>query len=135
MSTLARFPIDPNPNPYLKRDHTFRILTGAFQQPAYAATIAVALWAARTVVQPAQLTGAVTFTTASVGDSTADDQGPFVGDEVEFLLVSDSSTRTATFGTGFQPNGTLAVTTGKYAYISFVFNGVVWQEKGRTVTA
>lgn len=116
-------------------DNTYRKLSGDFQQPAFNANIAIKTKqnSYLTIVQPAQLTGAVTMSINT--DSGADDVAPFVGDEVEFLLQSDATSRIVTFGTGFAPNGTLTVTTGKYGYIKFKFNGTVWQETSRTVTA
>lgn len=112
-------------------DNTDRIRDNQFQTPAYASTVTLAVRASFTLVQPAALTGAVTFA-INVGSATT---GPYVGDVTMLLLVSDGTTRTATFGTGFAPNGTLAVTTAKYASISFMFNGTAWIETGRTVTA
>ncbi|EHQ30022.1 hypothetical protein [Mucilaginibacter paludis] len=111
------------------RDNTDRILKRDYQTPAYSATIALAIAAvnAFTYINPTTLTGAVTF--------TANVDTPLIGDELVFLLDSDATTRTATFGTGFASAGSLAVTTAKYAYIKFIFNGAVWQETGRTVTA
>ena len=128
MSTLARFTGLPN------KDNTSRIITNDFQQPAFVTPLALVITKAKTLVQPAQLTGIVTIT-ANVGDDAADDLQPFVGDEVEFLLQSDGTSRVVTFGTGFTPNGTLSVTTGKFGYIKFMFYCATWQETNRTVTA
>ena len=128
MSTLARTTGAPN------RDNTGANLAYDFQQPAFASTIALVLKKDNTLVQPAQLTGVVTFT-ANVGTGTADRIPPFVGQRVRFLLQSDGTSRVVTFGTGFAPNGTLSVTTAKFATIGFIFNGTVWQETGRTTTA
>ena len=126
MATTARFTdsigfIDAG------KDNTSRILNNQYLTPAYASTIALKPYMAYTLVNPAILTGAVTFTATVVA--------PFVGDRMTFLLVSDGTTRTATFGTGFLPTGTLAVTTAKNANISFIFNGTAWIETGRAVTA
>jgi|GEM_PF-1514931 len=134
MSTLSRFPLSTGANPFFKKDNTHRVLTGDFQTPAFASSIALNLSAFETIIQPATLTGAVTFT-ANVGDGAASENGPFVGDYVQFLLQSDGTTRTVTFGTGFAVNGTFAVTTGKYGSIGFMFNGTVWVELSRTITA
>ena len=134
MSTLSKFPTSTGANSYFKRDNTLRILTGDLQTPAYAATIALTITSNDTLVQPATLTGAVTFT-ANVGTGLADDGAPFLGDCLQFLLISDGTTRTATFGTGFAVNGTFAVTTGKYGSIQFIFNGALWVELSRTITA
>lgn len=129
MSTSARFNDGLSTFPGL--DNTDRIRNNAFLQPAYTSTIAIVPQTSYILVKPATLTGAVTFT-IGVGSTTTP---PYVGDKVEFLLVSDGTTRTATFGTGFTSTGTLAVTTAKYASISFMFNGTNWQEVGRVVTA
>jgi len=111
------------------KDNTDVIIKRDYQTPGYAATIALVIAAtnAITYINPVTLTGAVTF--------TANVDTPYIGDEMAFLLDSDATTRTVTFGTGFASVGTLAVTTAKYAYIKFIFNGIVWQETGRTVTA
>jgi hypothetical protein len=113
------------------KDNTDRILDNQYLTPAYAATIALKPTKSYTLVNVATLTGAVTFT-ATVGSSSTP---PYVGDVIDFMLVSDGTTRTATFGTGFQVNGTFAVTTGKYGAISFRFNGTYWIETSRVVTA
>lgn len=130
MSTTPRFGGQPN------KENTERAIKRGYLAPVYAATIALLAAGydsinAYHLVNPGVLTGAVTFT-IPVGTSTT---GPMVGDVVEFLLTPDGTSRVATFGTGFAPNGTLSVTTAKYATISFVFNGTAWVEKGRTVTA
>lgn len=132
MSNKPRFTGAPN------EDNTDRRIKNDFKAPAFAATIALAISGliGRTLVKPAALTGAVTFT-VNVTDPQSNDaeDGPFVGDTIEFFLVSDGTTRTATFGTGFLPTGTLAVTTAKYAYIAFKFNGTGYIETSRAVSA
>lgn len=112
-------------------DNTDRIRNNQFLEPAYAATIALAPYAAYTLVKPATLTGALTLT-AGVGAAGV---APFVGDKLEFLFTPDGTSRVVTFGTGFLPNGTLSVTTAKTANASFMFNGTAWVETSRTVTA
>ena len=111
-------------------DNTDRVRDNQFLQPAYAATIALVPTKSYTLVQTPALTGAVTFTVGVGTPATA----PYVGDKLEFLLQSDGTTRVATFGTGFTSTGILTVTTGKYATALFMFNGINWQEVGRTVT-
>lgn len=133
MSTLSRFPTSTGANKFFKRDNTFRILTGDYQTPAYASSLAIVANATETLIQQT-LTGAVTYT-VNVGAAAADDNYPFVGDVILFMLQSDSTSRTATFGTGFAVNGTFAVTTAKFATIQFIYNGSVWVEVSRTVTA
>lgn len=120
------------------QDNTARLFKNDYQTPAFASSIALAIegWAAKTIVQPATLTGIVTFT-ANVADPLSGDaaNGPFLGDEIEFYLVSDGTSRVVTFSTGFLPTGTLSVTTAKFAKISFKFNGTGWLESGRAVSA
>lgn len=130
MSTLPRI------SGAVNADNTFSVLAGDYQAPAFASTIAILIkqQAAKTLIKPATLTG-ITTISINVGDDTADDVGPYVGDEVAFFLVSDGTSRVVTFGTGFLPNGTLSVTTAKFAHISFKFNGAAWIETGRVVTA
>jgi hypothetical protein len=113
------------------RDNTDRIRNNDFQEPAFAATIAIKAFASYTLIKPATLTGVVTFS-ANVGDAS---NGPFVGDRMEFLFTPDGTSRVVTFGTGFLPTATLSVTTAKQAYIGFVFNGTGWIETGRAVNA
>ena len=127
MATTARF------TGAAGKDNTDRRAFNDFQAPAYSATIALAIkpHAANTLIQTAALTGVATIT-ANVGTSTT---APFIGDTLQLMLVSDGTSRVVTFGTGFLPNGTLSVTTAKYAIINFVFNGTGWLENGRTVSA
>lgn len=123
--TTSRFPSD------VSIDNTDRVLDNLYLNPAYAASLAVAPRVSNTLVQVQTLTGALAVT-VGVGSST---KPPFVGDNLRFLLVSDGTTRTVTFSTGFVANGTLAVTTAKFSTIAFIFNGTAWQETGRTTTA
>lgn len=127
MSALPRFTGAKN------TENTYVSFAADYQAPVFASTIAIAIkqQVAKTLIQPATLAGAVTFT-IGVGDAN---NPPYVGDRVEFLLVSDGTSRVATFGTGFLPTATLSVTTAKFAMISFIFNGTSWIEEGRSVTA
>jgi hypothetical protein len=118
------------------KDNTDRILKRGYLALAYAATLALDVLGynvlnAYHLINPVALTGNVTFTN-TVGTSV---DGPLVGDKLEFLLQSDATSRTATFGAGFAPNGPLVATTGKYATITFIFNGIAWLESFRTVSA
>lgn len=118
------------------KENTERAIKRGYLAPVFAATLSLSALGydsinAYHLVNPGVLTGAVTIT-APVGTATT---GPMVGDELEFLFTPDGTTRVVTFGTGFAPNGTLSVTTAKYATAVFIFNGTVWVEKGRTVTA
>lgn len=111
-------------------DNTERILKRGYIAPAYAAAIAVLIPSTigRMMVDPALLTGPVTFT------ATIDT--PMIGDELEFQLVADATNRVVTFdGGSFASAGTLTVVALKYGYIKFMYNGAVWQETGRALTA
>jgi hypothetical protein len=114
-------------------DNTGQALSLGFQSVAYGATIALTTkpFEAYTLVQVAQLTGALTMT-AGVGSSTTP---PFVGDEIQILFSADATNRVVTFSTGFLTSGTMTVSASKTATIRFIFNGTAWQEMGRTVTA
>lgn len=129
MSTLARLSGAKNSG------SSFASISGSYNTPAYAATLAVApkYQSAYSLIAPGALTGAMTVT-APVGDGTNDDVAPFVGDVIEFLFNA-ATTQVVTFGTGFASSGTLSVTGTKLANIVFVFNGTIWQERSRTVTA
>lgn len=130
MATVSRFTGLPN------KDNTDRIITNDYQAPAFAATIALSISKSKTIVKPAVLTGAVTFTANVVAPLTglaAD--GPFVGDSIEFYFTPDGTSRVVTFGTGFLPTATLSVTTAKFAVIVFKFNGTAWLEVSRAVSA
>jgi len=121
MPNTPRF--TPGPN----QDNTFRTVTQDYKAPAFAASIKVVATQQDTLVVPAQLTGAVTF--------TADTAQPYIGDKLRFLLKSDATGRAATFGTGFSSAGTLTLAASKEGYIEFIFNGTVWVEMGRALTA
>lgn len=127
MATTARFAGNAN------EDNTARGIKFGYQAPAYAASIAIATKEtdAKTLVNVAQLTGALTLT-IGVGTSTTP---PHVGDEVRFLFRSDGTNRVVTFGTGFVSSGTLTVTANKFASVLAVFNGTAWQVVSREITA
>lgn len=126
MSTLPRF------TGAAGVDNTDRRFFTDYQNPTYAASIAIATkpHAAKTVVQ-ITLGGALTLT-IGVGSSTTP---PMVGDEVQFLIKSDASIRVVTFSTGFQPAGTLSTVASKTVSATFVFDGTGWQEMGRAIQA
>jgi len=130
MANTSRFSSNP------AKENTARVLTYDYQTPAYAGAIALTVREANTTIKPGTLTGNPTFSVNVVSALTSSaNDGPFIGDTITFHLASDGTTRTATFGTGFLPTGTLAVTTGKYAIIKFEFNGTGWIEAFRAVSA
>ncbi len=112
------------------KDNTDRRAFNDYQNPTYAASIAIATkpHASKTLVQ-ITLAGALTLT-IGVGSSTTP---PMVGDEVLFLIKSDASIRVVTFSTGFQPAGTLSTAASKTVAATFVFDGTGWQETGRAI--
>lgn len=126
MSTTARFTGTKN------TENTDRGAFNDYQNPAYAASIAIATkpHASNTLVQ-ITLTGALTLTIGVGTASTA----PFVGDTVRFLIKSDASIRVITFSTGFQPAGTLSTVASKTVSADFMFDGTGWQEIGRAIQA
>lgn len=126
MATTARF--SPGPG----QDNTMRVVTRDYQTPVYAAAITVNTTQEKTLVKVGLLTGALTLN-LGVGSVT---NPPFVGDEVEFLFVADTTQRTVTIGTGAAGSAsTLVVAISKYGSLKFKFNGTVWQETDRTITA
>jgi hypothetical protein len=126
MATTSRF--IPGPG----QDNTYRTVTRDYQNPAYAASLAIVTTAEKTLVKVGQLTGALTLT-ASVGSAT---NPPFVGDEIEFLFGADSSSRTVTLSTGIAPSATtLVLVASKFGGLKLKFNGTIWQETDRSLTA
>lgn len=123
MSTEARYPAFTS----VGEDNTGRIITNDYQTPAYAASIALKLGAARTTVKVATLTGALSL--------TAETTRPMIGDELTVLFLADGTGRTVTFSTGFAPSATLAITASKRASATFTFDGAAWVETGRAIQA
>jgi hypothetical protein len=124
MSTTARYPLVTKPN----EDNTGNIVTNQYQALAYAATIALKLFAARTVVKVAQLTGALTI--------TAETTRPYIGDELTILFSADGTNRTVTLSTGLVGSAaTIVVTASKQASYTAVFDGTSWVETGRAIGA
>jgi len=116
------------------KDNTERLVKNDYQTPVYAATLTItpAVNCNKTLVIPATLTGAVTLN-IGVGTSTTD---PFIGDTMTFILTSDTTSRTVTFGTGITATSTsIAPAISKSATITFVFNGSAWMEVSRAVQA
>lgn len=112
-------------------DNTMRILDNIRITPAFVATLNLVPTAHRTLVHML-LTGNMTVN-IDTGSAT---KPPMIGDTVDFLLTSDATSRTVTFGTGIQSAAsTFVITTAKFAIARFMFNGVNWQETGRTITA
>lgn len=132
MATTPRF------IPGANQDNTLRTVTQAYLSPVYAATLNFIPTEGKTLVKPGTLTGALTINIAVVSGTAFGTYpvGPFVGDEIEFIFVADASARTVTIGTGCASSAaTLVVAASKYGSLKFKFNGVVWQETDRTITA
>ena len=115
------------------QDNTARAIQYDFQEVAYAASVAITVkdGIAKTTVRVAQATGALTLT-ANVGTSTT---GPMVGDELMVMASSDGTGRVITFSTGFASAGTLTMVASKKAVAVFVFDGVAWIERTRSIGA
>lgn len=118
---MARFGILPN------EDNTGRVITNDIKEPAYASTISLTPNASKTYVNPAVLTGAMTINCV---DTLCQKY-----DEITFILKSDTTSRTVTFGTNFVSAGTIAPAISKSASISFVYDGTNFVEKGRALQA
>lgn len=122
MSTSARFTGAKN------TDNTGRAVQQDYQTPAFASTLTITALpnAAKTLVAPGLLTGAITIN-ISVGSSSTP---PYVGDEMTFLFTSTAG-ETVTWGTGISANAaTLVVAAGKKGRASFTFDGATWVGSG-----
>jgi hypothetical protein len=116
------------------KDNTERLVKNDYRTPAYAAalTITPATNCAKSLIVPATLTGAMTLN-IGVGLAATD---PFVGDTMTFILTSDATSRTVTFGTGITATSvSIAPAISKSATITFMFNGTAWMEVSRAVQA
>lgn len=127
MSTSFRFPGLKN------KENTERGIKRDVQTPTYAATLNLATREPNAYTAfVIALTGAATINIA-VGTSTTH---PMVDDRIVMFLTSDGTSRTVTFGTGVLPTvSTFAITTAKYAFAEFVFNGTGWLEVSRSISA
>lgn len=114
-------------------DNTHARLAEDFIEYAYAASVAITTKQriGKTTARIAQATGALTLT-AGVGSSTTD---PRIGDELMVMASSDGTGRVITFSTGFAAAGTLTMVANKKATATFVFDGVAWIEKCRSIGA
>ena len=112
--------------PGANQDVTSRVLTNDYQNPAYAATLALVPLANDTIVNVQQLTGAMTINVTVTN--------LYIGDKIHFMFAADSTNRTVTFGTGCASTGTITVTASKYGYVDFMFNGTTLVETGRAAT-
>lgn len=70
-----------------------------------------------------------------VGSCTFNATGGRHGERCSFVITSSATSYTMTFGTNFKSAGTLATGTvaGKVFTVSFIHNGFLWIETGRTV--
>ena len=118
---MARFGVLPN------EDNTGRVITHDIKEPAYIATLSLTPNASRTFVNPATLTGAMTVNCV---DTLCQKY-----DEITFILKSDTTSRTVTFGTNFVSAGTIAPAISKSASISFIYDGTNFVETNRAVQA
>lgn len=129
MSILARFTSATGPIAQ-GVENTDIIRDNQFLKPVYAATLNLAPTKSFTLVQPADLTGAMTVN-IGVGTATG---APFVGDKLTALFTSAAGA-TVTFATGTLNGGPVVIPSTKTANISFLFNGAAWCESGRSITA
>jgi len=102
-----------------------------YRTPAYAVSMSIMTVAEKTLVAPANLSGP-TKLNISVGEGA--NSAPYANDTLEFLFTSSVGAR-VTMGSGIAASApTLDIGTGEYGWLSFIFNGSVWVETGRTVT-
>jgi|ERR1700751_210320 len=128
-STTPRFGITPN------ADNTYRTLTNGYASVTTTTATAVLVQRPRhfnTIYKIGTLTHALTDS-MYVTDA-------FVGDQVTFIFNADTLTagRVVTFGNHIASAGTLTVPNSKSSHsgeatITFIFDGVRWTEKGRTI--
>ena len=110
------------------QDTTSRVITNDYQAPAYASTISPFITAAKTVIGPIALTGAMTVN-PSIANS-------FIGDEITVLFTNGTGgALVVTMGANVSSTGTLSVAAGKKGSITAVFDGATWVEEGRAATA
>ena len=113
--------------PGTNQDVTSAVLNNDYQAPAYAATLAPVLFAARTVIGPIALTGAL-----NINPSIAQN---FIGDELVLLFTNGTGgALVVTLGANVSNIGTLSVAAGKKGTIYAVFDGATWVETGRAAT-
>ena len=129
MSILARFTSATGPIAQ-GVENTDIIRDNQFLKPAFAATLNLVPTKSLTIVQPADLTGAVTINMAVGSAATA----PFVADRLIAMFTSAPGA-VITFGTGTLSAGTLIIPATKTANVTFVFYGAAWCESSRTITA
>jgi len=99
------------------------------ESPAYATPLEVTdQFAARHVVTPAQLTGALTLNATAVTKA-------IVGDEYVFHFSTDGTQRVVTFGTNILSSGTVTIPANKTATARGFFNGTSICITGREISA
>jgi len=99
------------------------------ESPAYATPLEVTdQFAARHIVTPAQLTGALTLNATAVTKA-------IVGDEYVFHFSTDGTQRVVTFGTNILSSGTITIPANKTATARGFFNGTSICITGREISA
>jgi hypothetical protein len=120
-------PATPRIVPGKNQDITSRVLTNDYQAPTYAATISPVVFAARTVIGPIAITGALTIN-PSIANS-------YIGDEMVMIFTNGTGgALVVTTGSNISSIGTLSVAAGKKGTIYCVFDGATWVETGRAAT-
>jgi plastocyanin len=106
-------------------DNSGRLLKLAYLTPAYAATLAIAPNASKTIYKVA-LTGNMTVNVTETDCA--------IGDEIVFLFTTDGA-RTVTFGTNMKPSATLVSGASKETSATFMYDGANFVETARAVAA
>ena len=106
------------------QDNTGRVLNYAVDAKTYSSTVSITPNAYETFVNVATLTGDATVSATTTVTHKYD--------QLNILLVADTSTRTVTLGNGFAKNlGTFAVNPSTKAWLKFIFDGTAWIELSR----
>lgn len=121
-------PNTPRFTPGANQDNTLRASTRDYQATTYASSVAIKTSKDETFVNFASVTGALTLTAVITN--------AYIGDQLAITFTCDATSRTVTFSTNFVVSAsTLVLGISKYGSIQFRFNGTVWVETGRAVTA
>ncbi len=99
------------------------LMNREIQTITYGSTKTVATTHEETIMQFAQLTGAMTIN-ATVTDC-------YKGDKLYCQFATDGTARVVTFGTNFITGGTLTIPASSWAEVIFLFNGAKWVEATR----
>jgi hypothetical protein len=120
--------VTPRTGTGANNDNTFRALTFKFYSAVDAAgadTVKLALNGYTTHISVPVLVDSLAFSFSSVAKC-------YVGDVVKFTAIGVSGSKIKFIGNNFNAaSNSITLSTGLRANISFIFDGVKWQETGR----